>query len=127
MDPVVRLEVLDILREFVQDDEHSVFISSHITSDLEQVCDHVTFIHEGRIVLCEQSDKLLEEYKVVRCKKDYISKISQDDIVGSRENRFGYELLVKNLKISEHSDNDIVFDNAKLEDIMTFYIRSDGE
>ena len=57
LDPVARDELLDILREFIQDEDNSVFISSHILSDLEKVCDYITLIHEGRIVFSDEKDE----------------------------------------------------------------------
>ncbi len=120
MDPIVRAEVLDILWDFVQNPAHSVFISSHITSDLERICDYITFIHDGKIVLSSETDKILEEHKVVRCGSDELGKIPKDKIIGSRENRFGHELLVKTLSTEEFGG--MVCDKAGIDDIMTFYI-----
>jgi ABC-2 type transport system ATP-binding protein len=61
LDPIIRDEILDVFLEFIQDESHSVFLSSHIISDLEKICDYITFIHKGRIVFSEPKDDLLEK------------------------------------------------------------------
>ena len=68
-DPVVRSEMLDLFLEFIQDEEHSILLSSHITSDLEKVADYITFIHAGKIVFSKTKDDILEQYGVVKCEK----------------------------------------------------------
>ena len=69
LDPVVRSEMLDLFLEFIQDEEHSILLSSHITSDLEKVADYITFIHAGKIVFSKTKDDILEQYGVVKCEK----------------------------------------------------------
>ncbi|MFR0986454.1 MAG: hypothetical protein ACLSFZ_07910 [Frisingicoccus sp.] len=75
LDPVVRDEILDMFQEFIQDEEHSVLISSHITSDLEKVADYITFIHKGEIFLSEEKDRIMEEYGIVRCRPEDLASI----------------------------------------------------
>ena len=67
LDPVVRDEIVDILFNFARDDEHSILISSHIVSDLEKLCDYIAFLHNGELLLCDEKDKLLSDYALVRC------------------------------------------------------------
>ena len=62
LDPVVRDELMDIITEFTRDEGHSVLMSSHIVSDLEKLCDYITFLHKGELLLCEEKDRLLEQY-----------------------------------------------------------------
>ena len=80
LDPVVRDEILDMFQEFIQDEEHSVLISSHITSDLEKVADYITFIHKGEIFLSEEKDRIMEEYGIVRCRPEDLASIDPDMI-----------------------------------------------
>ena len=61
--------MLDLFPEFIQDEEHSILLSSHITSDLEKVADYITFIHAGKIVFSKTKDDILEQYGVVKCEK----------------------------------------------------------
>lgn len=67
LDPIARSEILDIFSDFIQDENHSVFVSSHITSDLEHVADYIVFISDGEIILNEEKDKMLDNYGVVKC------------------------------------------------------------
>ena len=67
LDPVMRDDMLDMFLEFVQDEENSILLSSHITSDLEKVADHIIFLHEGRLIFSKPKDELLENYGIVKC------------------------------------------------------------
>ena len=64
LDPVVRDEVLELFYEFTREEDHSILISSHILSDLEKLCDYIAFLHEGRLLFCEEKDVLLEDYGI---------------------------------------------------------------
>lgn len=119
LDPIVREEILDVFLEFIQDEQHSVFMSSHITSDLEKICDYITFIHKGRIVLSEPKDELLETYGVLKCSEAELAKIDPALIKGVRKHQFGVEALV--IKDRLHSSYPI--DNANLETIMLFTVK----
>jgi len=75
LDPLVRDEILDLFLEFTRDENHSILISSHIISDLEKLCDYIAFLHKGKLVFCEEKDRLLEQYGILHCKKDEINLI----------------------------------------------------
>ncbi|WP_245570812.1 ABC transporter ATP-binding protein [Anaerovorax odorimutans] len=125
LDPIIRNEILDIFLEFIQDENHSIFISSHITSDLEKICDYITFIHDGEIIFTESKDTLLWDYGLLLCGNDDFNKINQEDIIGKRKNSFGYEILVKNKKIMEKKYKQFTIDTVNLEDIMMFYVKGE--
>lgn len=95
LDPVVRDEITDIFYEFTRDEEHSILISSHIVSDLEKLCDYVAFIHDGRVLLCEEKDVLLEDYAIAQCAPDQLEAIDSAAIKGRKDTKYGIELLVK--------------------------------
>lgn len=116
LDPVVREEILDIFLDFIQDDNHSVLMSSHILSDLEKISDYITYIHKGKILFSEQKDILLEQYGVLKCSKEEFSKIDKSLIKGVRENSFGVEALISKKRIIGKN----VIDKASIEDIMVF-------
>lgn len=122
LDPVARDEILDIFRDFVQDESHSVLISSHILSDLEKICDYITFIHKGRIVFSQVKDELLEKYVIAKCTEGEFASIDGNAVVGYRKNHFGIEALVDKGKVG----SDIAIDEATIEDIMLYFIR-EGE
>ncbi|MBD9116641.1 MAG: ATP-binding cassette domain-containing protein [Clostridiales bacterium] len=95
LDPVVRDEVMDIFNEFTRDENHAILISSHIVSDLEKICDYIAFLHKGKLILCEEKDRLKEEYGVLHCTAQDAAAIPVSAIVGKRVSPLGCELLVK--------------------------------
>ena len=119
LDPVVRAEILDMLREFVMDERHTVFLSSHITSDIEKIADYILLIHKGEILLYEDRDTLLEKYALIRCSAEEAAKLNPAIGVGVRRGRFDTEVLVRSregLEANEH----LVMDRASLEDILLY-------
>ena len=121
LDPISREEVLDFLLEFIQDERHAVFISSHILSDLEKVCDYITLIHKGSIIFSEVKDELIEKYGILKCGKDELADIDAGAIIGMRENAFGTEALVLKNRIPEG----FVVYLATLDEIMLFYVKGE--
>ncbi|MDD3349250.1 MAG: ABC transporter ATP-binding protein [Eubacteriales bacterium] len=119
LDPVARDEILDVFREFIQDEERSILLSSHITSDLEKICDYITFLHKGKVVFSEQKDDLLEKYGVLKCSAEEFAKIDSSAVKGCRMNEFGVQALVEKQKMN----NSYVIDRAGLEDIMLYHIK----
>lgn len=95
LDPVARDEVVDIFSEFTRDESRAVLISSHIVSDLEKLCDYIAFLHKGRLMLCEEKDRLYEEYGVARCSREDFAALEPSTILGKRETPYGVEALMK--------------------------------
>ena len=123
LDPMVREEILDIFLEFIQDEEHSILISSHIISDLEKIADYITFIHKGKILFSEAKDQLLEDYGILKCSHTELDQLDKGLIIGYRKNQFGVEALVKRKKLK----GKYLIDSAGIEDIMLFYSRGVGK
>ncbi len=123
LDPVVRDEILDLFLEFIQDEECSIFFSSHITSDIQKIADYVILIHQGKIVFEEQKDDLIYHYGIAKCGKEKFSSIDPDDYIVHRTGSFSVECLVRDKEAMRRKYADIVIDNATLEDIMLFYIK----
>lgn len=121
LDPVIRNEILDVFYEFIQDEEHSILMSSHITSDLEHIADYITFIHEGRIVFSDSKDNIMDNYAMIRCSKADFAFIDSSDIVGMRNNLYSYEVLINKKLDAKKKYKNLVIDSASLEDIMLFY------
>lgn len=92
LDPVVRDDILTILSDFTRDEEHAVLISSHIVSDLEKICDYIAFLHRGRLLLCEEKDRLTEEYGILRGTTEGIEPAA---VCGQRATPYGTEYLVR--------------------------------
>lgn len=115
LDPVARREILDILRDFVQDENKSVLISSHITSDLEKICDYIVFVHDGRVVLNRSINELSEDFAILKCSEQDFDKVDKQAIIGFDKSKFGVEALVYRNRVHEG-----ILDNADLEDILGF-------
>ena len=123
LDPVVRDEMLDLFLDFIQDEECSIFFSSHITSDIQKIADYVILIHQGKIIFEEQKDDLVYNFGIVKCGREKFASISPDDYIIHRITNVSIECLVRDKEAIRRKYKDIVVDNATLEDIMLFYIR----
>lgn len=123
LDPVVRDEILDLFLEFIQDEEHSVFFSSHITSDIQKIADYVILIHQGNVIFEEQKDDLVYRYGIARCKKETFSAVSPADYLIHRTTKVSEEMLVRDKDEVKRKYRDMIVDNASLEDIMLFYVK----
>lgn len=125
LDPVVRDEILDLFLEFIQDESHAIFFSSHITSDIQKIADYVILIHQGRIIFEEQKDDLLYHYGILKCRRSDFGSLSQTDYLISRQSPVGVECLVKDKELVKKKYKNMIVDNATLEDIMLFYIKGE--
>ncbi len=125
LDPVARSEILDIFQDFIQNEENSIFVSSHITSDLEHIADYITFINNGEIVLSKTRDELLEKYGIVKCSKSEFEKIDKNDYVKFKVNRYEYDVLVEDKAKFKRKYEFKIIDKPTLDDIMLIYIKGD--
>ena len=116
LDPVVRDEILDILLEFVQDENKSIFISSHITSDLEKICDYIAFIKNGEIIFVENKDELKDKYALIHCTKQQFEEIDPSAVVGTKQTEFNVSALVFKEAVKEG----VVAEKPSIEDIMLY-------
>lgn len=123
LDPVVRDEMLDLFLEFIQDEECSIFFSSHITSDIQKIADYVILIHQGKIIFEEQKDDLVYNFGIVKCGKEQFASLSPDDYMVHRATNVSMECLVRDKEAIRRKYKDLVVDSATLEDIMLFYIK----
>jgi ABC-2 type transport system ATP-binding protein len=127
LDPVFRSELLDILRDIIQDENVSIFFSTHITNDLEKIADYITFINRGQIVFSETKDRVLEEYAVVKGKNELLDADTRKEFVGVRENNFGFEALTnKAASIRRLFKQNAIIEKATLEDIMVYTVRGNA-
>ena len=125
LDPVVRNECLDIFLEYLQDEEHSILMSSHITTDLEKVADSVTFIHKGRLLLTGYKDEVLENHGVIKCRKNDYKEIEPADIVSARVTDFGAEVMIRDKELCRRKYTGLALDNTTLEEIMLYYVNAE--
>lgn len=126
LDPVVRDEILDIFADFVEDNQHAILLSSHITSDLDKVSDSITFIHDGEIIFSESHKDLLNQLHTLHCGEDEFNTLKQQfgrNILRYRKNMQGYDLLIDNFKLIINHRPELTANAVNLEDIMLFYAR----
>lgn len=119
LDPVMRAEILDIFLEFMQDETHSILMSTHITSDLEHIADYICFIHKGKMIFTEERNEMLEKHRILKCTDEQLDKIDKSDIIGLRKGRFQNEVLTANAE----KYPDIPADAPTIEEIMVFYVK----
>ncbi|MCR5227191.1 MAG: ABC transporter ATP-binding protein [Eubacterium sp.] len=122
LDPVVRNEILDIFLEYLQDEDNSILMSSHITSDLEKVADMVTFIDKGKILLTGIKDEILDNHGVVKCSKKDFKDFEREDYISARVTDFGAEIMVSDRDKTARKYSGAVIDKTTLEEIMLFYV-----
>ena len=119
LDPIVREEILDVFQDFIQDEQKAVFISSHIISDLEKICDYITYIHQGKLVFSQNKEELKDQYGILHCTESQWQALDPTLVHGFRKNNFGMEVLVRR----DLLQGDYVVDPASIEEIMIFYAK----
>ena len=119
LDPVVRDEVITMLSEFTRDEERSILMSSHITTDLEKLCDYIAFLHKGKLMLCEEKDELLGKYGIVYCTHQQLSLLSPAAVLHRKENPYGAEVLVRRDAVPE----DWKISPVSIEELFVFMVK----
>lgn len=116
LDPMVRDEILEIFNEYTRQEDRSILLSSHIVSDLEKICDYIAFLHKGKLVLCEEKDRLLEEYALIRLSNERLADLPEDSVVSVERDPYGVRALVLRSKVP----HDLPLEHTNLEDIILF-------
>lgn len=125
LDPIMRDEILDVLLEFVKQENHSILLSSHITSDLEKIADYIVFIHNGEIILNKTKDELIYEYGVIRCSENDFHNIFSEDILSSMKKDYQIDVLIKNRKLIEKKYKNLIVDSVSLDEIMLLLVKGE--
>lgn len=125
LDPVMRDDILDVFLEFVQDEEHSIMISSHITTDLEKVADTITFIHQGKVLFCKAKDELLYHYGIIRCGAAIFDEIYKSEILAYRKEDYQWNVLVEDKEKARRRYKNAVVDDAAIDDILLLYVKGE--
>ena len=126
LDPVVRSEILDIFRKYIEEDEtRSILLSTHITTDLEHISDYIVFIEKGKMVFNLPTNKLLENYGIIKCSEEDFLKIDKNDYIKYRKQKYQYEILTSNKNNIRKKYNIATIDKPSIEDIMLFYIKGE--
>ncbi len=125
LDPVVRSEVLDIFLNFIQEEDHTIILSTHITSDLEQIADEIIFINDGEIILNEKRDDIFDNYGILKCTIDEFDSINKEDIITYKKNKYNYEILVNNRDKIKKKYKNYVIDKITLEELMVLMLKGE--
>ena len=121
LDPIIRDEILDILLDFMQDEKHTILISSHILSDLEKVSDYIAFIDNGKLLFFEGKDELKDKYALCSLSNEEANNLDRSIVVGRRVHTFGQDLLI----IKDQAPKGIDLQKPTIEDIMIYFVRGD--
>ena len=126
LDPIVRSEILEIFRQYILEDEtRSILISSHITSDLEQIADYTIFLHQGRVLFDLPTADLLENYGMVKCSEKEFQTFQREDYICYRKEKYQYEVLVANKEKFRKKYKISTIDKPTMEEIMLFYVKGE--
>ncbi|MEY8322615.1 ABC transporter ATP-binding protein [Lachnospiraceae bacterium 54-11] len=125
LDPVVRDDILDMLLDFVQNEEHSILMSSHITGDLEKIADYIVFIHEGRVVFSRPKDELLERYGVIKCGAVQFGALDKQDIIVYRKMDYEWQVLVSDREKMQKKCPKALIVPASIDEIMLLYVKGE--
>ncbi|MCM1039307.1 MAG: ABC transporter ATP-binding protein [Ruminococcus sp.] len=125
LDPIMREEMLDVFLDFMQKEDHSILLSSHITGDLEKVADYIAFIHDGRLLMTVPKDDLLYRYGVMRCKESQLQTLSPEDVVAYRKKDFQIDVLVSDRQRAQKKYRDIVTDHVSIDEIMLLLVKGE--
>lgn len=125
LDPVMRDDMLDVFLEFVQEENHSILLSSHITSDLEKIADYITFIHNGKLIMTASKNDLVYNYAVMRCRESQFLALNPGDIIAYRKRDFQTDVLVSNGKETQRKYKDVVVDHVSVDEIMLLLVKGE--
>lgn len=125
LDPVIRDDILDVFLEFVQDENHSILMSSHISSDLEKIADYITFIHQGKVLFCKSKDELRYRYGIIRCKTEVFHSIDPSEILACRKDDYQWNVLTADKESARRKYKNAVIDDASIDDILLLYVKGE--
>ncbi len=123
LDPIVRDEVLEMFNEFTREEDHSILLSSHIVSDLEKLCDYIAFIHQGRLLFCDEKDQLLETYGIFAGTSEQLESLQEEAVVGRENSGYSVRALVQRDKVPASLE----LERASIEDIILFTVKGANE
>ena len=127
LDVIAREEILDMLREYMKKEENSILISSHIATDLEGLCDDVYMIENGKIILHEETDVILDEYGVLKVTAEQYEKLDKEYLLCAKEENFGFICLTAQKNFYVENYPDITIEKAGIDQVITLMISVNGK
>lgn len=125
LDPIMRDDMLDVFLDFVQEEDHSILLSSHITTDLEKIADYITFIHDGRLIMTASRNDLVYNFAVMRCKESQFLELDPGDILAYRKRDFQMDVLVSDGKEAQRKYRGFVVDHVSVDEIMLLLVKGE--
>lgn len=125
LDPIVRDEMLDVFLDFIQEENHSVLLSSHITSDLEKIADYITFVHNGKLIATVSKNELIYNYAIMRCKESQFLALDTSDILAYRKRDFQIDVLVSDVKNAQRKYKNVVIDHVSVDEIFLMLVKGE--
>ena len=125
LDPVVRDEILDEFLDFVSDEDHGILISSHITSDLEKAADYIAYLHGGKLLMCDEKDRLLESYGRLVCTRADLEQVDRGYLVSTRKSQYSTEALIRHRGDFQRLYPRLTVEPVTLDELMVFVVRGE--
>jgi len=123
LDPIVRNEILDIFLDFIQDEQHTVLLSTHITTDLEKIADYITFVNKGKLIFSKDKDEIMESFGILKCDEETFQVLDTEDIIRYKKQKYSYEVLIEDRDRIQKKYNGIMIDKPTIDEIMMLYIK----
>lgn len=123
LDPVIRDDILDMLLDFVQEEDHSILVSSHITGDLEKIADYIVFIHKGKVVFSKPKDELMEQYGLLKCGSAQFDALDPSDIIAYRKMDYEWQVLVSDRASMQKKYPKALIVPTTIDEIMLLYVK----
>lgn len=126
LDVLAREEMLDILRGYMEDETHSVLISSHISGDLEHFCDDIYMIHQGKIVLHEEVDTILDQYGILKADPKQYGILDRRYLLRVKKENYGYCCLTDQKRFYQENYPQVVTEKGSIDEVLTMMVRGEG-
>lgn len=124
LDVIARDELLEMLRDFIEkDEERSILISSHISSDLETLCDDLYMIHQGKVIMHEDTDVLLSDYALLKVDEEEYSKLDRQYILRTKKESYGYSCLTNQKQYYAENYPQMAIEKGNIDEVITMMIR----
>lgn len=125
LDIVVRDEMINLLRSYMMDERRSILISSHVSSDLENFCDDVYFIHDGKILHHEEMPVLLDEYGILKIREEEYNKIDKNHLLYRKRESFGYSCLTTKKQFYQENYPQFVVDKGSIDEMLLMIVKGE--
>lgn len=125
LDVIAREQLLDIMRDYLEKGDTSILISSHISSDLEGICDDIYMIHNGRIIMHEETDRLLGDYGVIKVTEKQYNKIEKQHILKRKKENYGYSCLTDQKQFYIDNYPEIAVEKGNIDEVIMMMVRGE--